>query len=63
MYQWWLHGSGSEGQWLWGPYGLLLNIASEGEGLEKVWIDPVGQQLAGQLVPTGIQLLQLWDPF
>lgn len=38
MYRWWLHGSGSEGQWLWGPCGLLLNIASEGgragEGLD-----------------------------
>lgn len=48
-------------------FGALVVCSSilpvRGEGLEKVWMDPVGQQLAVQLVPTGIQLLQLWDPF
>jgi len=55
-------GSESEGQRRGGPSGLLLNIVSGGGGLEKDWTDPVGQKLAVQLMPTGVQVLQPWDP-
>lgn len=42
-----------------GPGGPLLNPAGEEEGLEKQWMDSVGQYAVAQLVlTTGIWLLQ-----